>query len=61
MRTQRFRGVNVRWRVEKKRAPRRKERIAQRDFRSWIFVVPWGRLERPRAVKIVLPVFGGVY
>lgn len=42
----------------KKRAPRRKERIAQRDFRSWIFVVPWGRLERPRAVKIVLPVLG---
>lgn len=57
IRTQRFRGVKIRWRVLKNRAPRRKEEIAVRDFEIWIVVVWWGKFERPRAAKIVLPVF----
>lgn len=58
-RMERFRGEEERrCMVLKKMAPRRKEEIAVRDFWSWNFVVPWGRLERLRAAKIVLPVLG---
>lgn len=58
MRTQRFRGVKWRWRVLKVRAPRRKERIAVRDFVHARLVAVFGRFEIPRAAKMVLPVFG---
>jgi hypothetical protein len=56
-RTQRLRSPKVRWKKEIDAAPKRKLRIAVRDFTQARVGVSTGREFTPRARKMVLPVW----